>query len=88
MVYFQLTSENYHWWWRAFFSSAASALFIFLYSVFYYITQLQINFYVGAMLYFGYMFVMSFTFALVTGSIGFLATFFFVRAIYGSIKIE
>merc|ERR1712110_373351 len=88
LTYFQLTSEDYNWWRRSFFASAASALYVFIYSCFYYFTRLQITFYVGAMLYFGYMFIISYTFALITGSIGFISTFLFVRAIYGSIKID
>lgn len=88
LTYFQLTSEDYNWWWRSFFSSASSACYIFLYSCLYYYTRMQISFYVGAMLYFGYMFIISYTFALITGSIGFVSTFIFVRAIYGSIKID
>merc|ERR1712113_173071 len=88
LTYFQLTNEDYNWWWRSFFASASSALYVFLYSCLYYYTRMQIGHYVGAMLYFGYMFVISYTFALLTGSIGFSATFFFVRVIYGSIKID
>jgi len=88
LTYFQLTSEDYNWWWRSFFASASSAIYVFLYSCLYYYTRMQITFYVGAMLYFGYMFIMSYTFALITGSIGFVSTFIFVRAIYGSIKID
>jgi len=34
------------------------------------------------------MFMISYTFALLTGAIGFSATYFFVRVIYGSIKID
>mmetsp|Transcript_12536 Transcript_12536/g.36513 ORF Transcript_12536/g.36513 Transcript_12536/m.36513 type:complete len:623 (+) Transcript_12536:65-1933(+) len=88
LTYFQLTNEDYNWWWRSFFASASSAFYVFLYSVLYYFTRMQIGHYVGALLYFGYMFVISYTFALLTGSIGFVATFFFVRVIYGSIKID
>mmetsp|Transcript_64684 Transcript_64684/g.118071 ORF Transcript_64684/g.118071 Transcript_64684/m.118071 type:complete len:629 (-) Transcript_64684:93-1979(-) len=88
LTYFQLTSEDYNWWWRSFFTSASSAFYVFLYSCLYYFTRMQITFYVGAMLYFGYMFIVSYTFALITGSIGFVSTFVFVRAIYGSIKID
>merc|ERR1712054_334244 len=51
LTYFQLTSEDYNWWWRAFFASASSALYVFLYSVLYFYTRMQITFYVGAMLY-------------------------------------
>merc|ERR1719486_1912026 len=88
LTYFQLTNEDYNWFWRSFAASASSSLYVFLYSCLYYFTRLQIGHYVGAMVYFGYMFIMSYTFALITGSIGFSGTFFFVRAIYGSIKID
>merc|ERR1719240_523166 len=88
LTYFQLTSEDYRWWWRSFFTSAASAIYIFGYSCLYYTTRMQIGHHVGALLYFGYMGLISYTFALITGAIGFTATFVFVRAIYGSIKIE
>jgi len=88
LTYFQLTNEDYNWFWRSFFASSSSALYVFLYACLYYFTRLNIGHYVGALLYFGYMFMMSYTFALLTGSIGFSATFFFVRTIYGSIKID
>merc|ERR1719343_1730753 len=88
LTYFQLTNEDYTWHWRSFLASGSSAFYVFLYSCLYYYTRMQIGHYVGALLYFGYMFMMSYTFALITGSIGFSATFFFVRTIYGSIKID
>merc|ERR1711879_336563 len=88
LTYFQLTNEDYHWWWRSFHCSAFSGVYVFLYACLYYYTRMQIGHYVGALLYFGYMFVMAYTFALLTGSIGFSAAFFFVRTIYGSIKID
>merc|ERR1712061_333799 len=88
LTYFQLTNEDYNWWWRSFFSSASSALYVLLYSCLYYYTRMQIGHYVGALLYFGYMFMLSYTFALLTGSIGFAATFLFAKVIYGSIKID
>merc|ERR1711879_601865 len=88
LTYFQLTNEDYNWFWRSFFASASSAIYVFFYSCLYFYTRMQIGHYVGALLYFGYMFVLSYTFALLTGSIGFTATFFFVKVIYGSIKID
>merc|ERR1712110_104875 len=60
LTYFQLTSEDYNWWWRSFFASASSAFYVFLYSCLYYHTRMQITFYVGAMLYFGYMFIIAY----------------------------
>merc|ERR1719453_1281632 len=88
LTYFQLTSEDYNWWWRSFFSSASSALYVFLYSILYFTSRLQIEKPVSTMLYFGYMTLLSLIFLLLTGSIGTTASFFFVKAIYGSIKID
>jgi transmembrane 9 superfamily protein 2/4 len=88
LTYFQLTSEDYQWWWRSFLSSGTSGVYVLLYSVLYFSTQLQIAKTVSMCLYFGYMFVMATVFGLVTGSIGMMSTFVFVRAIYGSIKVD
>lgn len=87
-TYFQLTSEDYRWWWRAFLSSGSSALYVFAYAIMYFTSRLQIERLVSTLLYFGYMGIMSVVFFLLTGSVGALASFFFVRAIYGSIKID
>merc|ERR1711988_1992283 len=88
LTYFQLTTENYHWWWRSFLSSGASGVYVLLYSWLYFSTRLQIEKVVSICLYFGYMMILSSAFALITGTIGFISTFFFVRAIYGSIKVD
>jgi len=88
LTYFQLTSEDYHWWWRSFFASASSAVYVFLYSVLYFSTRLQIDKIVPTLLYFGYMSIASVMFGLLTGAIGTISSFFFVKAIYGSIKVD
>jgi len=88
LTYFQLTSEDYNWWWRSFFSSASSALYVFFYSILYFTSRLQIEKAVSTLVYFGYMGLLSLIFFLLTGSIGTMASFFFVKAIYGSIKID
>merc|ERR1719482_1618156 len=88
LTYFQLTSEDYQWWWRSFLCSGASGVYVFLYSALYFSTKLQIDKAVSVLLYFGYMGIMSTVFFLVTGSIGMVATFFFCKAIYGSIKVD
>eukprot|EP00747_Dinoflagellata_sp_TGD_P002288 gnl/TRDRNA2_/TRDRNA2_103607_c1_seq1.p1 gnl/TRDRNA2_/TRDRNA2_103607_c1~~gnl/TRDRNA2_/TRDRNA2_103607_c1_seq1.p1 ORF type:complete len:420 (-),score=84.21 gnl/TRDRNA2_/TRDRNA2_103607_c1_seq1:157-1377(-) len=88
LTYFQLTAEDYRWWWRSFFASGTSGLYVFLYSVLFFNSRLPIEKLVSVCLYFGYMLIMSIIFFLFTGAIGFSATFIFVRAIYGSIKID
>merc|ERR1719424_2430643 len=88
LTYFQLTSEDYQWWWRAFFASGSSAVYVFLYSALYFSSRLNIEKPVSILLYFGYMYIISVMFMLLTGSIGLTSSFYFVRAIYGSIKVD
>ncbi|EFA75939.1 TM9 protein A [Heterostelium album PN500] len=87
MCYFQLCAEDYHWWWRSFLTSGASALFMFLYFI-YFFKHLQITKFVSIMLYFGYSLIMASTFFVMTGAIGFYACHWFVRKIYSSIHIN
>ncbi|XP_052776751.1 transmembrane 9 superfamily member 4-like [Mya arenaria] len=88
MVYFQLCGEDYHWWWRSFIVSGGSAVYIFAYSIFYFITKLEITAFVSTLLYFGYTLLMVTTFWLLTGTIGFYAAYWFIRKIYSAIKID
>lgn len=88
LTYFQLTCEDYNWWWRSFLTTGSSAIYVFGYSVLYFHTRLQIDKVVSTVLYFGYMLIISLLYFLLTGSIGTLASFWFVKVIYGSIKVD
>lgn len=50
--------------------------------------QLSVTSFTASLMYFGYMAMVSVAFFLLTGSIGFAGCFFFVRTIYGAIKID
>eukprot|EP01025_Chloroclados_australasicus_P056743 TRINITY_DN70596_c0_g1_i1.p1 TRINITY_DN70596_c0_g1~~TRINITY_DN70596_c0_g1_i1.p1 ORF type:complete len:675 (+),score=56.16 TRINITY_DN70596_c0_g1_i1:113-2026(+) len=88
LCYFQLCSEDYRWWWRAFFTSGMSAVYLFLYSAFYFYTKLDIDNTIAMLMYFGYMFIISIGFFCLTGTIGFYACYTFVRTIYAAVKID
>jgi transmembrane 9 superfamily protein 2/4 len=88
MVYFQLCGEDYHWWWRSFVVSGGSALYILGYSLFYFVTKLDITEFIPTLLYIGYTGLMVLTFWLLTGTIGFFAAYAFVRKIYSAVKID
>ena len=88
LCYFQLCSEDYHWWWRSYLTSGSSAIYLFFYAVFYFFTKLEITSPVSILLYFGYTLIMAIVFFVLTGSIGFYSCYFFVRKIYGIIKVE
>merc|ERR1712232_51792 len=75
MCYFQLCSEDYHWWWRSFLTSGSSSIYLFLYSIMYFVTKLDMTKFTAGLLYFVYMFLCSVSFFLLTGTIGFFACF-------------
>ncbi len=87
-VYFQLCAEDYRWWWRSWLVPGASAIYVALYSAFYCATRLQIAGFAPMMLYIGYTLLASVSFFLVTGCIGYLATFTFVWRIYDAVKVD
>ncbi|KZV21613.1 hypothetical protein F511_17638 [Dorcoceras hygrometricum] len=88
LCYIQLCCEDYRWWWRAYLTSGASALYLFFYSILYFCTKLEITKLVSGILYFGYMFIISYVFFILTGTIGFCSCLWFVRKIYSSVKTD
>jgi len=88
LCYFHLCAEDYNWWWRSFLTSGFTAVYFFFYSVYYFATKLEISDGTSTFLYFGYTFMLTFILFLFTGTIGFLACFWFVRIIYSVIKVE
>lgn len=80
--------QNYHWWWQSFFIGAGSALWIFVYSVYYYFNHLHIQGFVSSLLFFAYSFLACTVYGLLMGTIGFLTAYAFVRRIYGAIKAD
>ncbi|EPQ66811.1 Bgt-2685 [Blumeria graminis f. sp. tritici] len=88
MVYFLLCGENYHWHWRSFITAGASAAYVFANALIYWVTKLQQVELAGSVLYIGYSALISFLFFILTGTIGYFASWAFVQKIYGSIKID
>ncbi|KAI1450261.1 Nonaspanin [Annulohypoxylon stygium] len=87
-IYVQLCSENYHWWWQSFFVGGGSAIWVFLYCVWYYFANLHISGFVSSLLFFVYSFMACCVYGLLTGTVGFLTAYAFVRRIYGAIKAD
>merc|ERR1712029_581139 len=54
VVYFCLNSENYLWQWTAFHSGGSTALYVFLYSVYYFVFKTSMHGLVQTSFYFGY----------------------------------
>ncbi|KAI9817215.1 MAG: hypothetical protein M1827_001328 [Pycnora praestabilis] len=84
-VYIQLCAENYHWWWQSFFIGGGSSVWVFLYCIWYYFTKLHIQGFVSTILFFSYSFLACAVYGLLTGTVGFLTAYAFVRRIYGQV---
>ncbi|KAL1521213.1 hypothetical protein AB1Y20_022763 [Prymnesium parvum] len=86
--YFQLCREDYRWWWRSFNSTGFAGAYLFIYALLYARSELQLPTFTACVLYYGYMAAAAIAFYLVTGTVGFLASFAFVQTIYSSLKVD
>ncbi|KAJ4365488.1 hypothetical protein N0V95_000423 [Ascochyta clinopodiicola] len=87
-TYFLLCSENYHWWWHSFAIGGSSSIWVYGYLVYCYFAKLHITGFLSSVLFFTYSFLACAVYALLTGTVGFLAAYTFVRNIYGAIKVD
>jgi transmembrane 9 superfamily protein 2/4 len=88
LTYFQLCAGDYRWWWRSFAIPAFSGVYMFLYCAYYFLVRLDVDDFVSALLYFGYMGVACIFFAFTTGTLGHLASFWFLRKIYSAVRVD
>lgn len=87
-TYFLLCAEEYRWHWRAFVTGGGSAFWVLAYGVFYWASRLSLDSFSSVMLYMGYLLLIALLDFLVTGTIGFLATYWAVRKLYSAIRID
>ena len=87
-IYMQLCSENYNWWWQSFFVGGGSAVWVFAYSVWYYMFKLHITGVVSGLLFFCYSFMACCVYGLLAGTVGFLSAYAFMRRIYGYVYLD
>lgn len=87
MCYFHLCQEEYRWQERAFVTGGASAFWLIGYGLVY-ATRLSLDGFASIALYVGYLMLIALLDFLVTGSIGYIATFFFLQRIYSRIRID
>lgn len=79
--------ENYHWWWPSFFASGSMAIYMFLYVIYFFVT-LESASVISGVVFLGYAALICVSCCILTGTVGFLASLFFMQKIYGSLKID
>ncbi|KAF9465037.1 Nonaspanin TM9SF [Collybia nuda] len=87
-TYFVLCAEEYRWHWRAFLTGGGSAFWVFAYGLFYWASRLSLDSLSSVFIYLGYLFLLTLLDFLVTGTIGFLASYWAVRRLYSAIRID
>jgi transmembrane 9 superfamily protein 2/4 len=88
LVYYQLRAENHRWWWYSFFTAGSVAFYMFIYSISWFRRLEASTMVITYLLYFGYMFLVSFAVLLATGTVGALTSLWFIRKIFGTIKVD
>lgn len=93
-TYLSLSCENWRWHWQAFCSTASSGIFVFLYAVYYLMSQPplaaggQTAHFMSWVLYVSYMAIVSGAFSLMCGAVGYFSSAWFVRKIYSQIRVD
>jgi len=87
-TYFLLNSEDYRWQWVSFLSSGSTAVYVFLYSVYYFFMKTKMTGFLQTAFYFGYTLMFCLGLGILCGALGFIGTSMFVKRIYQNVKIE
>ncbi|KAK8558574.1 hypothetical protein V6N12_041875 [Hibiscus sabdariffa] len=87
-TYFLLNAENYHWQWTSFFSAASTAVYVYLYSIYYYHVKTKMSGFFQTSFYFGYTLMFCLGLGILCGAVGYLGSNLFVRRIYRNIKCD
>jgi len=88
VTYFCLNSENYLWQWTAFYSGGSTALYVFLYSIYYFVFKTSQHGLVQTSFYFGYMMLISLALGTLCGTMGHWSANMFVRKIFQNVKVD
>ncbi|XP_076906776.1 transmembrane 9 superfamily member 1-like [Bidens hawaiensis] len=87
-TYFLLNAENYHWQWTSFLSAASTAIYVYLYSIYYYSEKTKMSGFFQTSFYFGYTAMFCIGLGILCGAVGYLGSNLFVRRIYRNIKCD
>ena len=88
LCYLQLCAEDHRWWWKSFWNCSFAGVYLFLYSLWFLSSRLDLVGFLPVVVYLTYMSMISICFGLFCGSVGFLSSFWFTRTIYNAVKVD
>ncbi|KAL0230233.1 hypothetical protein PCE1_003795 [Barthelona sp. PCE] len=87
-TFFQLSSGDYNWWLWSFGYGGSAAVWLVLYSLFYWAVQSNLRGFMQFWHFFGTVLVCAWGVWLILGTIGFLTSYFLVKKMYSAIKAD
>ncbi|KAF8041594.1 hypothetical protein BT93_A0250 [Corymbia citriodora subsp. variegata] len=88
VTYRNLQAEDWKWWWKSFCASGSASIYVFTYCINYLVFDLNgLSGPPSVTVYVGYSLIVAIGTLLSTGSIGFLASLYFVNALFSSTEI-
>ncbi|KAI6202398.1 Transmembrane 9 superfamily member [Aphelenchoides besseyi] len=87
-TYFLLNAEDYRWRWSSFMAGGSIALYVYMYSIYYYFFKTKMYGLFQTSFYFGYMGIFSVALGILCGTVGYVSSASFVHKIYSRIKLD
>ena len=88
MCYLQLCVEDHRWWWKSFGNCSSAGLYLFGYSLWFLSSKMELVGVLPVVVYLTYMSMICIAFSLMCGTVGYLSSFWFVKKIYGAVKVD
>ena len=87
-TYFVLNAEDYRWQWTSFLAAGSTSVYVFGYSVYYFLCKTKMSGFLQIVFYFGYMSIFCVAFFLLCGALGLAGSTMFVKRIFNNIKVD
>jgi len=87
-TYFLLNAEDYRWKWSSVLSGGSTAIYVFLYAIFYFYTKTAMSGLYQTIFYFGYSILFCISLFFLGSSVAYTGTRLFVLKIYQNIKSD
>ena len=88
VVFWNLCYGDYNWWWKSFLVGSSPVIYFIIYSIYYFLFDMNITRFSSIIIYFGIMGIISTMALFVCGSISVLICLGFILRIYSDIKID
>jgi Endomembrane protein 70 len=87
-IYFQLASQDHRWWWSSVLYGGSVGVYSFAYAVYFYVFESPFRGFLQSQMFLGYALLISLSFALMGGTVGYFSTRLFVVWLYSHLKVQ